>query len=258
MNHSFSPNISDQTICRVCKKDQISHTDKAICEACGNSNVCDILYGNFLMCKSCQEKEKIAQANLVATADKRVEEMNARVLIEHNKKIEQSINIVSDIFNAKMVSIIDLKNSIDGDASIPLDEKLFTLAKTIDERYTHLREVLLNLKSQQADNENEQRAIQTYYNELAKRLKEDERAQLKLKDVNYKPAEVKPKKQSAPKTKSLDKIQLHKFAADIEKEFPTQKGLALTMLQTVMVSSRAQTVEAAYNIYKGMLTNKAS
>jgi len=257
MNHSFSPNIIDKAKCRVCKFDEISHTDRATCECCGNSGKCDVMYGNMLLCQNCIEKEKSLQED-----NSKPEVIAARVdaasLIAKNQQIEQGLNISEDLFNAKMISIIEIKRTIDLDESIPLDKKIFELAKVMDTRYTHLREILPKQKQVVAENENEQRAIQTYYNELAKKLKAEEREQLKLKDVNYKPIEPAIKKQKAPSTKSLNKIQLHKFAADIANEFPSQKDLALVVLQSVMVSQNCQTVEAAYNIYKGMLKGKAS
>lgn len=260
MKHSFSPSFADPLKCRVCKYDQLSHTNEVECEVCGNKGECDIMYGNILMCQPCQVKEATAQAinNTPEMQQARVDEMNAQTIIERNKQIESTIKVDTDIHNAKMIAIVDLKKSIDEDSSIPADKKLFTLAKVIDDRYVVLKDALAKLRQDTIENENEQRAIQTYYNELAKRLKDDERAQLKLKDVNYKPIEGKPKKSTAPKTKQLDKIQLAKFAGDIEKEFPALKGLALTTLQTVMVSTRAQTVEAAYNILKGMLTESTT
>lgn len=263
MKHSFSPSFADPLACRVCKYDKLSHTKEAECEVCGEHGECDVLYGNILMCQSCQAKEQAAQAvnNTPEAIETRVANVKSDTLIgliDKNKEIESSIHVDTDIHNAKMIAIVDLKKSIDEDSTILPEQKLFTLAKTIDDRYEVLKTALGNLKQEITENENEQRAIQTYYNELAKKLKEDERAQLKLKDVNYKPIEGKPKKSTAPKTKQLDKIQLSKFAGDIEKEFPALKGLALTTLQTVMVSTRAQSVEAAYNILKGMLTESTT
>src|ERR1043165_4495088 len=72
------------------------------------------------MCPSCKNKEAQLQKESHANADNRVAESNsqAKNAIEQAKALDSAIQLSTDIFNAKTVAIIDIKNAIDTDESI--------------------------------------------------------------------------------------------------------------------------------------------
>ena len=120
-------------------------------------------------------------------------------------EVDTQIRISTDIFNLKTMAIHEMKKAIDEDPSVPADQKYFELAKLLDSRYTKLIDVIFGARNEVIQAENEQRAIQVYYNELGKRLRTEEREKIRLKDANYKPLEVKPEKTpKAPKLKKPD------------------------------------------------------
>lgn len=258
MKHEFRAGLADALVCTICKYKEIDHTERATCETCGNSGTCDIVYGNVLMCVDCQDKEKKAQEDLAAGADARVEESrqnaDARAKITKAQQIDHSIQIIQDIFNAETVAIVDIRNVIDADESIP--EKHFALAKSLEDRHTHFQDVINAARDTIKEAESKQRAIQQYYNELANKLRVEEREKIKLRDVNYKPLEKKIAKPKAPSIKKFDKAELIRTANAINKEFPQVPiNLIMPNLQTLVISKN-MTLEAASNVLKGMFGGK--
>ena len=256
MKHEFRASIAEPTLCMICKYNENDHGPTATCEVCGNSGTCDIVLGNMLMCMDCQEKEKKAQEELKSGADARVEasRVDANKRIQDAKTIDHSIQIIQDIFNAETVAIVEIRDAIESDASIT--EKHFALAKSLEERHTHFQDVINAARDTIREAESKQRAIQQYYNELANKLRAEEREKIKLKDVNYKVPERKVAKPKAPSVKKLDKAELIRTANAISKEFPqVPVNLIMPNLQTLVISKN-MTLEAAANVLKGMFGGK--
>jgi predicted transcriptional regulator len=184
------------------------------------------------MCPSCLVRETQAQVQSSLKSESRVTQMNAQILINKSLTIDQSIQVSQDIFNAKMISINELKLTIDNDSTIENDKKHFLLARTLDDRFKHLVQVIAGLNEQQREIQNEQRAIQTYYNELAKKLREDEREQIKLRDVQYQPP-IKPiVKQKAPSIKKYDK--------NVIKQVARETGMPENTIQMIVVARQIE------------------
>ena len=254
MKHEFRASLAESSICTICKYTEIDHTDRATCEECGNSGTCDIVYGNMLLCTDCQIKELAAQAELKNGAESRV--IDARAVLDKARKIDQSIHIIQDIYNAETVAIVSIKKTIDSDTNI--SEKHFALAKSIEERFSHFQEVINAARDSIIEAESKQRAIQQYYNDLANRLRVEQREQIKLRDVNYKVPERKSTpKPRAPSIKKLDKGLLIKTANELSKEFPAVPvNLIMPNLQTLVIS-RNMTLESAANVLRGMFGGKS-
>lgn len=256
MNHAFHPSIVNAQLCAHCKYDEVSHTNGATCEVCGNSGTVEIMFGDILMCMDCQEKETVAQAELKAGAEERVKAVNnnARATLDRAKTVDQSIQVIQDIFNAETISIAEIKLAIDSDDTIV--EKHFTLAKSIAERHEHFQLILDAARDTIKEAESKQRAIQQYYNDLANKLRHEQREQIKLKDVNYKPIEKKIVKPKAPTTKKVDRKELIRLAGILNKEFPNvPANLIMPNLQTLVISKN-MTLEAASNVLRGMFGGK--
>jgi len=199
-------------------------------------------------CKGCKKNEEDAQKNIVDTADERVNEMNERNnklmemrTLERQVHVDTTIQVTSDIFNAKTVAIIELKEAIENDDSI--ENKQYELAKRLKDRFTHLKEVIFERTQENLKDSSEQRSIQSYLNNLANNLREKERDELRLKDLTYKPLPPsKPTKPRKPKAPKFDKAEIKKYAAEL--------GVDEFTLQMICVSKGLQPKEAAEELKK--------
>jgi hypothetical protein len=150
------------------------------------------------------------------------------------KEIDNSIKIQTDIFNAKTIAIHELKVAIDNDPAI--ENKNFALAQSVEARFNHLRDVIFSKRQEITEAENEQKAIQVYYNELAKKLRTEEREKIRLKDAQYKPAEVIVKKPRAVTVKKFDKVAIRDAARE--------SGIPEAVLQMLCIAKGFTPLEA--------------
>ena len=251
MNHSFRPSQLDIVKCATCKRSEKDHSKEAECEACGAIGVCE-LYIDILMCGNCVSKELELQVSNAANAEKRVEELPLATADNYAKhahlmasQIDSTVQTVGDLFNANTVSIVASMKSIDEDESIPVDKKEYSKAKFLTDRFIKLRETIFNLDETRIAHVNEQRAIQTYLNTLANKLRAEEREELKIKDINYKPGEVKIVKPKAPKIeKKWDKSSVRAAA--------NESGIAEYLIQTACIARNVTPTDAVNIIRRAM------
>jgi hypothetical protein len=150
--------------------------------------------------------------------------------------IDANIKIQTDIFNAKTIAIHALKVAIDNDPSV--DNKQFALAQVIEKRYNNLKDIIFSKRAEIVEAENEQKAIQVYFNELAKTLRQHEREAIRLKDTQYKPLEpAVVKKPRAITVKKYDKDAIRQVAKDT--------GINEAILQMICVAQNLTPVDAA-------------
>jgi hypothetical protein len=118
-----------------------------------------------------------------------------------SRQVDASVQSKEDFFNLETVSIVDIKDAIEKDESIT--NKPYELAKLIDERLKSYKSAIFDLSAKLMEANKRQASAQIYMNNLANSLHESERNKFKLVDINYKPAEKKPKtpKLSSPKPK---------------------------------------------------------
>jgi len=210
----------------------------------------------MVVCQTCYDKEMIAQAEMKAGASQRVADSNEAVRINavnkalsDSAKIDASVTVRTDVFNAQTVSITELKSAIESDATIV--NKPYALAEELTKRFAHFQTTIFEHNEAIISATNNQRAIQTYLNTLANTLRAEEREKLKIQDINYKPAQVKPVKPAAIRTakKKLDKVELRKYASEL--------GVAEYTLQMVCVS-KGLTVEQAANMLRKSINEAKS
>lgn len=232
MNHNYQDSQINPGTCSVCKFTMVDHSDSAVCESCNAQGPCEITHGNILSCAKCAAYDHESQQNL----DLHVKAVEVKRAF---KEVDASIKISTDIFNAKTVAINKIKTAIDADPSVV--NKDFALAQLIEERFLHLKDVIFAKRAEVVEAENEQKAIQVYYNELAKKLRTDERERIRLKDVQYKPLEVAIKKPRAITVKKYDSDEIKRIAADT--------GVNAAILQMLCVANNISPVDAA-RLYK--------
>lgn len=221
MYHNFTPSQANDKLCATCKHDLSNH----VCEICSKEALVDI-HWSMLLCKDCYEKELAAQKEIRDTADERVKAIS---------QPDTTIKVSQDIFNAKIASIEDLRKAIDADATI--ENKAFALASVLNERYIHLKNVLIPERQALVnDGLTEERAIQSYYNDLSKKLREKERAEIKIQDVRYQPPDKPVKTPKAPTVKKYDKNAIRDAAL--------ASGLAENLIQMVCLQRNVSPLEA--------------
>lgn len=165
-------------------------------------------------------------------------ESQAELFISKSASLDARIKISTDIFNAETISIAEIKKVIDEDETIT--NKHFRLAQAIETRYRAFAKVVHDKTEEIIELETKQRALQTYFNTLGKELREHERQQLRLKDLQYKPKEpvkiVKPKKEKLTvKTYDMGEIR-----AAAEKH-----GVMPNMVQIFCIQRKVNPEEAA-------------
>jgi hypothetical protein len=210
----------------------------------------------MLLCSKCYAAE------LQVTKEYQAPELQEQRLAEHNKqiklneligeatKIDQSIQLSSDIFNAKTIALVDIMKAIDIDESIV--NKPYSKTEYSVNRIKHLVKVIFDCKNQITEAENEIRANQVNVNMLVNTLRDEERAKLKLQDINYQPATPKtPKPKSsgtakAKKSSKIDMNEVNKWAAKIG--MPSQLIHMRMLSKNMNAEAAARTFAAEMNI----------
>jgi hypothetical protein len=255
MKHSFKPSQLDADKCLECRYNELAHSDSAECEACTYIGPCEIFKYHTgktsLLCPKHYEEEEIAdsiayQAPELQEARLQASRNNnhspAISLIEESNKIDQSIQLISDLFNAHTKSIVEITQAIDSDESI--QNKPFTKAETVFNRVKHFQQILFDAKQAQIDAENAIRAGQVYLNEIAKQLRQEERDKIRVEDISYpaKTPKVARAKSTSTGTKKpvkakLDFVEVNKYAAKV--------GLDGNVLHMRMIKFNCSALEAA-------------
>lgn len=264
MNHNFVESHDGTDKCAKCKFPSIAHGDEATCDCCPNKGKVEIRYGNMLMCQACWEKEQAAHAESMKPENQqaRVDAMHIRTNAAMNaartdmlnnamsasRRLDASVEVRSDLFNAATVAIVDLKKLID--ENVEITNKPYALAEALTERFTHFKKVVFDANEAIIEATNNQKAIQVYLNNLANQLRAEEREKLKLQDINYKPGAIKPistvktVKVRAASSKKLDKKELDKYAKELQ--------VSAFTLQMLCVSQGITPEQAANKLRKSI------
>lgn len=249
MLHTFKPGTIDAAKCVHCKRTTEMHN----CDICGAENISVTLkYGNMLLCGPCEIEEERLYAesqrpeNVAARVETQQKAAEINAVLKQAAAIDDSIEIKSDIFNAETVALEVIRTSIDADGNI--ENKPYALGEQVKAHFEKLRDTMFDLNKQMMEVAVRQKATQVYLNQLANKLRADEREKLKISDLNYQP---KPVKSSTPKpikttgtskkAPKLDKTLLRKYAAEL--------GVAEFTLQMLVVS-KGLTIEAAANLLR--------
>lgn len=281
MNHSFSKSNFHPN-CAVCNKNETSHSNQATCEACSNIGPCNIV-NNILLCNECESKEMDARLNILnssTTVDKILSDtwkcsncsvinniLNKQctkcksirpteydslakmdnLILSTSRAIDQNITVKTDLFNAHTISIEELRLAIENDPSI--ENKNYKLAEVLKERHEHFQHIIFDNNAIIVDAANGQKAIQVYLNNLANKLRSEERTKLKLADITYEVKPVGPIKAPSIKKpiKKFDSASIKRVSAELTKEFG--KPIPEFMVQTVAVSNNCD-ADMAGNILR--------
>lgn len=206
------------------------------CESCERKDTVVRLFHakNQWFCDSCAEIEIQRQVDSVRQRQMELTPVESAVI--ESSKLDSTIQVRTDLFNAATKAIVDLKAAIDTDESIV--NKPYALAETLMTRFLHFKQVVFELNQQIVEAGNQQKSIQIYLNGLANQLRAEEREKLQIANINYKPGPVKISKPVVKKvTKKLDKAELRKFASEL--------GVSEFTLQMLVVQKGVSVEEAA-------------
>jgi hypothetical protein len=218
MKHTFIASLNNKGECATCKRDYISHTKAAICEACSNVGECDI-FGNpsnpkaMLLCVDCLSKEQEINNNIllrtqVSINEKSVLDTIEKDIVEQSKEIDNSIQFSGDIFNAETIGLAQLKaavlaNEHNGNS----DERMFVYQKLVIERIEHYKSVIFQLDEEKHKLVSKQRAAIENLREFGSQLRQEIRDRIKQSDSTYTPHQVvKIPKISKPKVSAYDRL----------------------------------------------------
>jgi hypothetical protein len=204
---------------------QVRPTDKTECEICDyKGNNCKS-YGTIIMCPECLAREQAGQKELEVSAPERIEAVSKRV---------EPIGTRAEYFNNKTQSIIDRRKAIEADETIA--DKNWREAQELMDWLNETKQNLFNLKEQEEKETAAQNAIQVRLSQLANSLRIEQREALKLKDINYKPAEVKSKSVKVSKPKQFDKVAIEAASK--------QYGIPAGVLQVICLTQKMTVDEA--------------
>ena len=222
------------------------------CECCPNDKGPFVKFMTMVMCMDCYNKEKALQAanNHPVTQQNRVNEYRelSNITVAISRETDAALQVRTDLFNASTTSILELKKLIDEDETIT--NKPYALASELKNRFNHFKQIIFKAQEEIIDATSNQRAIQSYLNQIANQLRAEEREKLKIADLNYRPNPVKPvssgpsEKTVRPRKPKFDMGELRKFAKEM--------GIDEAKLRMVCVA-KGLTVEAAAKEIKASL-----
>jgi hypothetical protein len=172
--------------------------------------------------------------------------------INRAKVIDESVQMRTDIFNLKTTAIIELKNSID--SNIEIENKPYTLAETLKNRFEHLKARAFQINEELVDVNNEQRAIQTYLNNMSNTLRAEEREKLRIADINYKPNPVKP---SVSKIRTVGTAKAKKATNKEIADAAKLLGIAEFTLKSFVLMAGGDLTEAVKKIQTSIQAAKS-
>lgn len=219
------------------------------------------VYKTMLMCIDCYDKEiALTAANETPLAQQsRVELHNELTKLQQIQQVDNSIQIVSDIFNAQTASILELKQVIVEDASVPADKKDFRLAQELGTRIAHLQKTIFEENVKQVERANAQRALQTYLNNMQSVLRAEERAELQLQNINYKPAPVKVSKPKTVSNKKYDTSGIKNAAIRLEEHIAKMNHAPVPSVEAMVrmsCVSKNLTPDEALEVLKALFVYK--
>lgn len=207
------------------------------CECCDRTDiVVTLMHGNMHMCDECIAREVSATAAIKTVDDAR--------------KVDESIEIKQDVWNAATVPFIELKAAIDNNPTVPADQKDYALVKEASSRIDRMTAAIFAQEAEIMKLKNERHAWLTNVQVAASKLRADIRAQFKQYDVNYQPAPITKKSKSATPVKSPKT-----FAKEEVNTAAKKYNVPASAVQMIILSKNISAEEAA-KLYAQMTATK--
>lgn len=253
MNHEFQPIPDNPIKCIDCGFPESKHGPNAPCDACENTGTLDYyLLGNSqaLLCRDCidrerkreQDDERKKQDDYQSPEKQqaRLDAYNSIVkpyeqMIRNARIIDEQIHLSTDIFNAKTVAFQDIRSAVWKDDSIESDKKYFELARIAKERILYFQNIIFGLDKQKIEAYSEQKSWHVALNDLANKLRVEEREALRISDITY---DVKMPKVVTPRTiklneKKANPKEIRALAEELKMPWTTLQFVATSKGWTV-------------------------
>jgi len=206
---------------------------KLECESCPNIGIEYAPYkiiDDINMCTACQVRDAEIKLEVHANEVNHPSQKNVNpvdLINNLHEVVKQGVpfelKTSQDFFNAETIAYVDVQKQIDADDSIPQDEKRFAYHNYIKTQHELFRKRLFELKKEELELSNRDKALQYILNSITHKFKTEERDALKLQDINYVPKVVAvkaPKVKLSPEDKLIDT-----YAKFLKVDFETAKKL---------------------------------
>ena len=197
------------------------------CDSC-EKEAKDFFQGNWL-CRDCYSREKTEY-------NKTKEKIRAVEVLEKNEKVNTSLKIKEDIFNAETVSLVELEKAVRiNNSELPESEQYYAFANKVKEQILNYKKLISQKHEEILETTSRIRAGQQHLNSIANKLRAEVREEFKIKDTAYKPevVKVKPVKTAAPPKNKVNKQEMKLRVAKLVAEGVTIANEYLFQMQLI-------------------------
>ena len=236
MKHQFKASQTDKSLCEVCERPYLDHTNAAKCDNCGKIGPCEVNSKFYLLCVTPEDSNCYNRAldhliittpHPVVNAPEEVIQKSAQKIIEESERVDNSIRYNGDIYNAKTVAIIDLKKAIDSDDTIPAENKAIVFQDKLAERYYKLSTRIFELDSEKFELATEQLAIGNTLRGLGNEYRKEIRERIRAADKHYQPEKPKIIKETKKREKKDPFLLMVKAFANLHGISETEAEIRL-------------------------------
>lgn len=201
----------------------LNHTTrKGDCDCCTTTDVMltqSKFDAGMMQCAECAAKE--------------ARTITAQQTIDTARKIDASIELKADIFNAATVSFVELEAAVMNDDSIPADQKNYKVAELAAERIEKLNPVIFEAEQAVIKLKNERYMWLENTQKTVAKLRVDQQAKFKLHNINYKPEAPSKKVKTVTPAGPSRKVTFDKAAVYAAAK---KYGVPAAQVQSIIVS----------------------
>jgi hypothetical protein len=160
--------------------------------------------------------------------------------IDTARKLDDSIELKADIFNAATVSFVELEAAVQNNSEIPAERKNYALAELAAERIDKLNPVIFEAEQALLKLKNERYMWLENTQKTVAKLRTEQQAKFKQYNVNYKP------EAPSKKVKTVQPVRTAKaFDKKAVYEAARKYGVPAHTVQGMVVSRNGMSPEAA-------------
>jgi hypothetical protein len=190
MTHTFIASNENKIICATCGYGPIAHTNFATCDN-GHKAVAVNIVNGKLLCHACETDNLLSDrtrlnsdSEAIAISEQNVAQSSNQTILQ-SQQIDRRIKSNGDVFNSPTVPLIELKRSIDNDASITNKDERFN--EVCLERYMHLCDKIFELNDAVLQAEREKMEIKENLREIGGKIRKEIQDRISTLDNNYQP-----------------------------------------------------------------------
>ena len=208
MDHKFVALAGSFTVCSKCSKDIVAHSEFATCEVCKKTPTTVTIVNDYLMCPQCKQNEidaLVENRSIIRDVPEPIQKLEQEFKANGNGKDKRDFSLVdlptngTEFFNAETEAHVKLFEKIKADKEIKEEDKWMFYVDQLQKRRNQLQAVLKEAVDILTETRSRLSSADRDINLVASKLRQDEKAKLKIADISYKPT-APPKKVTAPTT----------------------------------------------------------